>query len=367
MSRNAHEQTENNWKNSLDDLFRRIGAVALGEGCWIVLRAGSRLVLALPKDRTAARVVIGMYQPHRITGRLFRAVAHGIMASGRWHLLPRITLFGSGLPLVPWLQDSAKHGTLGFLGCNPVHGPRCIIGGIDPATGEPLVAKLGMDASAASVVREHEVLQSLHGRYEGILPSLGLERGEDWALMRLPHLGEHSPSSMIDPVVSRLLESWLGEEMVALGESPFVRHLLDQVAPANALSGWHDRVKKLRVRKALVHGDFAVWNTRYALSETGQRTGRLIAFDWEWAQEDGVAGIDLVHGLRQEAYLIKRLSAKDAVAWMLHQLSGSPWKQYGQKSGWEGEVQDLLTLGLLHSHFNAKNPSEELLAELGFW
>ena len=87
--------------------------------------------------------------------------------------------------------------------------------------------------------------------------------------------------------------------------------------------------------------------------------------DWEWANEHGIAGIDLAHGLRQEAYLVKRLPAQQAVDWMLHQVSKSPWSSYLQRTGWAGAAEDWLRLGLLHSHYNAKNPSEELLKVLG--
>lgn len=367
MSRTSHEQSHCHWRDGLDVIFRRIGSVALGEGAWIVLRAGTRVALALPADRAAARVVIGMYQPHRMTGRLFRLLAHMVMATGLWRLMSKVLLLGTGEPQVAWLQQAARRGTIGFLGCNPVHGPRCIIGGVDPANGRPFVAKLGMDNSAASVVREHEVLVSLHGRYEGVLPSLGLDRGVDWALMRLPHLGEQSPLSMLDSSVPSLLRSWLGEEWISLEESDFARKLLEQVSPEQAPPGWHERMRKAKIRKALIHGDFAVWNTRYEIDASGQPTERLIALDWEWATEQGIAGVDLAHGLRQEAYLIKRMSAKESVDWMLQQATRGPWTSYLQDSGWAGEAKDWLSLGLLHSHFNAKNPSEELLAELGFW
>jgi hypothetical protein len=365
MSRTSHEQNHCHWKHGLDAIFRRIGSVALGEGAWFVMRAGTRVTLAFPGDREAARVVLGMYQPHRLPGRLFRFLVQFVMATGLWRLVPRVLLIGSGQPQVSWLQEAARYGKIGFLGCNPVHGPRCIISGVDPNNGSPFVAKLGMDASAASVVREHELLELLHGRYEGVLPSLGLDRGADWALMRLPHLGVDIPPSILDPLVEKMLGQWLRKETVMLGESCFARKLLDQVYPYQAPPRWHERMSKLSIRSALVHGDFAVWNTRYVIDGSGPPSDRLIALDWEWANEQGVAGIDIAHGLRQEAYLVRRMSAKEAVEWMLHQITRAPWNRYLQESGWDGNLEDWLRLGLLHSHFNALNPSRELLAVLG--
>ena len=107
-----------------------------------------------------------------------------------------------------------------------------------------------------------------------------------------------------------------------------------------------------------MHGDFAVWNLR--LVPTGP-----CAIDWEWAEEHGVAGIDLAHGLRQEAVMIRELSAEAAVKRILRQARNRTWSSYLDACGWSGSLEDWLKMGLLHSHFNARSESGEMLAVLG--
>jgi thiamine kinase-like enzyme len=181
-----------------------------------------------------------------------------------------------------------------------------------------------------------------------------------------------------------LLEAWRGDACVRLGDNPWAASLLARL-PAGQ-STWRDAIRERSVSQALMHGDFAVWNLRVVddcrgggdlpgqdVPETawdkmsqlrGGNTG-LVAIDWEWAEPDGIAGIDLVHALRQEAYMVRRLPATKAIAWMQKELRKPACNDYLEKTGWNGAADDLLRLGLLHSHFNALNPSQELLAVLG--
>jgi hypothetical protein len=112
------------------------------------------------------------------------------------------------------------------------------------------------------------------------------------------------------------------------------------------------------VRTALVHGDFAIWNIR-------SLPNGPCAIDWEWAERNAVAGVDLAHGLRQEAVMVRRLSPARAVKWVLSKAEKAPWSHHLRGCGWEGRSKDWLALGLLHSHFNANSESSELLALLG--
>lgn len=357
------------WRGDQSPLMQRVGWIAVGRGEWLVLRAGRRLALALPKNRKAAAVVIGLYQPHRWTGRAFQWLARVLVFTGLRGFLAKIRTPQVGAAHVSWLKDAAQAGCVGFLGANPVHGPRCILGGIDPGSGEVFVAKLGLDESAASVEREHAALVQLHGKYPGVLESLGCETGDGWALLRLPHLGDDGPKRIGDLGVAELLHSWIGPKRVPLAEIAWAKRLLEQVRQDGAPEAWHAKLLARPVNQALVHGDFAVWNTRRPRNATHQGNGDskagLIALDWEWAEENGVAGVDLVHGLRQECYMVHRMKPAKAVAWMLSQASSPRWLPYLDACGWAGAHDDWLRLGLLHSHFNAKNDSAELLKELG--
>jgi hypothetical protein len=49
---------------------------------------------------------------------------------------------------------------------------------------------------------------------------------------------------------------------------------------------------------------------------------------------------------------------------MLEQAASPQWRGYLEDCGWGASHVEWLRLGLLHSHFNAKNDSSELLAVL---
>jgi hypothetical protein len=310
-----------------------------------------------------------LYQPQRWKGRLFLTLAKWAIASGISKSRPSYTGTVSALPEVTWLKESSAMGTVGFLGCNPNHGPRCVLAGIDPTSGEKFVAKLGLDGSAVAVRREAAVLERLSERFPGVVRSMGLETSDtkpqshdpacafDWALLRLPHLGTEAPRSMANPRVHELLDQWLGTDEKPLGHIPWAENLIRKVATNEAPEGWHTRMVAHPIRTALLHGDFAVWNLR-------NTPDGLIAIDWEWGVEDAVAGIDLAHGLRQEGYMVRGLKPEHAVAWMREQAASPLWSGYLETCGWSHDLEDWLRLGLLHSHFNALNPSAKLLKVL---
>lgn len=355
---------EAGWSGDLAPVLGRVAELTTGASSLRVLAAGSRLSLALPKDREASQMVIDLYRPQRWKGRLFQWLARVLVFGGvasRWP-----SFRGEAMqPTVDWLESAARAGSVGFLGCNPVHGWRCVLAGVLPDDGTKFVAKLGLGESAASIRRESGVLDSIHGRFPGVIESAGLDVaggdpdvGKDWALLRLPYLVGGSPESMEDSKVVSLLNGWLEEGMVNLGEESWTRSLLDRIPTASAPAGWHQRMRMMTVRRALVHGDFAVWNLRAV-------GGGLTAIDWEWAVERGVGGIDLAHGLRQEAVMVHGLAADRAVDWILQRANGGDWVGYLESAGWKGNSEDWLRLGLMHSHYHTKNDSADLLKVLG--
>jgi hypothetical protein len=303
-------------------------------------------------------MVLDLYQPQRLKGKAFKLAATLLSLTKHAHGAYSHQPAADILPSIPWLQQAARANSLGFMGCNPSHGLRCIIAGIDPETGGTFVAKLGFGKSADAIRGEHTALRMLDGQFPGVIKPSESETADDWYLMRLPYLGNNSPSSMSHPAIHQLLTSWLCEETVRIDECKLVAGMIARTQVDLKLSGWHLMTGALKISKALVHGDFAVWNLR-------NTPEGLFAIDWEWAEPEGLAGIDLVHGLRQEAVMVRKLHPKAAIAWMSEQLQSSTWLPYLTQSGWKNHVHDLLRIGLLNSHFNAHNDSRDLLAELG--
>ncbi len=351
---------ERGWLSDLDHLMRRISRVATGSRSVRILRGGMRLALGIPDDRSAAGVVLRLYQPTRLTGRAYRLAGSSVSMLGIEKMTTRSAV-ESVTPHVPWLREAAEAGRIGFVGCNPSHGPRCLLGGIirgEDGEEEAFVGKLGFDGSRAAIEREWEVLRSLSGRYPGVPRPLSLDGGEDWCLLRLPFLGHSAPQKMDDPQVCELLTGWWRAGLVSLAENPWSERLLQRAEAAGMTAEWCDHMRRRRVRRALLHGDMAVWNVR--LLANGP-----CAIDWEWAEEEGIAGIDLAHGLRQEAVMVRRLKPAAAVNWMLKEVRSTFWHSHLLGCGWSKSLRDWLAFGLLHSHFHASSDSSALLAVLG--
>jgi hypothetical protein len=63
--------------------------------------------------------------------------------------------------------------------------------------------------------------------------------------------------------------------------------------------------------------------------------------------------------------MVKTMSAQAAVKAILDLATQLPWIAYLARTGWADHLDDWLSLGLLHSHFNARNDSTEMLRILG--
>jgi hypothetical protein len=351
-------EMEGGWMGDLGELLDRIARVASGPKPIRVMRGGRRFAVGLPEDRMAARVVLDLYHPHRMKGKMFRFLAKSALAL---KIERKILSPGGGgvdVPEVGWLREAAGAGTVGFIGSNPVHGPRCLLGGQLPDQNrESFVGKLGFDHSREAIIRESATLERLSGRYVGVLRPLSFDSGADWALLRLPYLGFRTPHGMDDPAVIDLLVEWLGKSKAPLGEIPWAEDLLARAEASGVDPNWCRKIRGRMIRVALVHGDFAVWNLR--MLSVGP-----CAIDWEWAEEHGPGGVDLAHGLRQEAVMIRDLKPKQAVDWVLAHADKHSWNAYLGFCGWAGAHEDWLKFGLLHSHFNAKSDSREMLRVL---
>ena len=346
------------WKSDLQPVVARIAAVALGRQPVHVLRGGRRLALALPPDGKAAASVLDLYHPYRRPGQAFRAVACSYVATGAYRTVLPAHAGGGGCE-VDWLAAAAEQGRVGFLGGNPAHGLRCALGGLTAgADGEPFVAKLGFDQGMTTIADEARITRHLAERHTGIPQVLSFQHGADWALLRLPNLGYRAPRHMGVPEIHGLLRDWLRDEWRDGNELPWLCDLLDQARAAGVATDWCKKMLERRYRLSLQHGDFAIWNLR--LTPVG-----LYAIDWEWAVEHGIGGMDLAHGLRQEAAMIRRLGARRAIARIRRQAARTHWRFYLEACGWGQAHDDWLRLGLIRSHFNAESDSRALLAELG--
>lgn len=305
------------WKKDLEIVFPQLQRVALGGRTVSIMTMGDRIAFGLPEDRSLANEVVNLYRPMKWKARKVAGfVKTFVKMGGAGFLKSRSSAVE--LSEIPWLNDD---GSLGFLGCNPGHGLRCIF--LSRTEGQPIkVTKLAIGNNTDPIVAEAEWLQKNCGKYPGV-PKFGeCETGSDWAAFWTNYISAPGPQELGGKAEIELLESWLRPDKVRMGDLSWMERLLKEIPEILA-----SRLMDTVVSEALIHGDFTSWNLRS--NENG-----LVAIDWEWAREDGVGGLDLGHGLLMEAVLVKGVRGEDLVNEVLIKLDRQWISSYLNQCGW---------------------------------
>jgi hypothetical protein len=112
-----------------------------------------------------------------------------------------------------------------------------------------------------------------------------------------------------------LLRSLRSTENQPASESNLVATLPDRIddlpfprsALVEALEELWPTLQQTRVPSTIIHGDFAPWNLR-------AQNGAVVAFDWEYAELDGVPYFDETHYRLQVGYLLENWDISSARA-----------------------------------------------------
>ncbi|MDB4596932.1 hypothetical protein OAG86_01480 [Akkermansiaceae bacterium] len=308
------------WRSNLDQIISEIQRVALGDGEIKILSINDRVSFGLPKDKSLAREVVNLYRPMKWKARLVAAMLKKFVGFGGARLLKPVSTIGNS-PEISWLNNEA---TIGFLGCNPGHGLRCIV--LSREGHEQIkVTKLAVGGNVAPVRNEGMFLERVSGRVPGLPRYGGSSVGGDWAAFWTEYLPKNGPRELGGKLEIALLNSWLGETRVKLKHLFWVEKLL-----AEAPSDLCLRLDNIVIKEALLHGDFTPWNLRSG------REG-LVAIDWEWAREDGIGGVDLGHGLIMQGKLVYGLQGEGLVDYVLSKISGEEQAKYLSECGWDDE------------------------------
>jgi hypothetical protein len=318
------------WRGDLSEVIGRMLEVAIGHRPIKLLVLNDRIAFGLPRDGKMAGEVLKLYRPMRPKARLVAAGLSGAARCGLHGLVGR-KIEGTGPCEISWLRDS---GELGFLGCNPSHGIRAVILSRDHERGLK-VTKLAIGGRHGSLRDEAQKLDQFSEQHGGISSLGGLEEGPDWTAFWTKFYAKPGPRKMRGEVVP-LLEKWRSDEVVRLGSVDWLARAIEGVP--ESMGG---KLRELILRRALVHGDFAPWNLRWDEED-------LVAVDWEWGCEDGVAGLDLGHGLVAEAHLVEGLSGEKLIERVLGQASEPRILKHLRESGWEDLRLWLFFILLLH-------------------
>jgi len=333
------------WKGDLTEVISKLQKVAIGSDPIQVIVLSDRIALGLPRDRHLACEVLKLYRPMKIQARLVAWCLKWLIKCGTHRVLGK-RFQNEATSEITWLRNSTS---VGFLGCNPSHGIRCVLLDRDE-DGGLRVTKLAMGNHHESVDVEACQLEDLSGNYRGVPKLGGIERGSGWTALWTRYFATPGPRQMEAGAVVPLLTSWLSEEFVRLGSINWLIPVFEQ-APT-IFSG---DLKELVVRRALVHGDFAPWNLRW-------EGDRLMAVDWERGLEEGIAGLDLGFGMLMQFRLVAGLGGEKLIDTILEKVKTPEMIRYLQKSGWKNP-ELLFTLVFLYDYSKTgRDVSEELEA-----
>ncbi len=345
-----------------NSLFSLLGALDFSKANYRVLLRNGLPLLLIPQDRHAASLTLGMYLPQGRKAKfavaaLKTANALGLLQRVLPKLVPSSFRAGATSEPMPFSQEDIDCGSVGFLLCNPDHGCARVVA---VRSGDALrlqshsasVFKWTDLAGKAKLNSELATIKVLTQRNLPGVPEIRSEGSNSFSTwFEMDHYAKAEIVSVCDPRAIRLLESWMSEETIAPLDNKLVASLwtTEEWTPfQNAI----ERLSELKIRKAVVHGDFATWNLR-----AGQ--DGLVSIDWEWAEPDGIAGLDLCYGLLQEALLVKKLPPRQALHYVQVAADSPDCKDYLKTAGWHGVIDLWIKTAVFYR--NSRKPCPELL------
>jgi hypothetical protein len=300
-------------------------------------RAGQVLVLARAR-RGCLADMLRFYRALRPAGRLYRAGMSWISRGGGWKCLPSRELGTGGL--VAMVEQELHAEVLGVVFGNPTQRHRRAILRLKLGDGRRWVMKAGFSPESIDAVnRELAVLTRWGGNIPGVPePQLVMQR-DQLAAFAVPEVAGYplaSPLGKQDRMA--LLRGWTRQhdrrplrEWARWGE-------LVARWPAGS-EGALERLGRTDVARAFCHGDFAAWNLL-----VDSATGTVRAVDWEWAEADGIAGLDLVHGLLQWEAMVRRKRGTCLVDATLEAMAEPAAAQFLGECGWPDAASALAVL-----------------------
>lgn len=214
---------------------------------------------------------------------------------------------------------------------SPEHRIRRAILSYETADGRE-VAKLAFGPEGRRIIEgEAAAIRGLPAGFDGIPKILGVHHGQALSVLRMPHEQGRpfAPKDTRDAI--RFLDSWIPEhppqEAPRFPEWPSIMAALDGFEN-------HGQITKAIAGQMLIpsirHGDFARWNL------IRRRDGSMVVLDWEWGHPAGMPGLDLVHLVLQDARLVARMQASEAIGHTIDKLSRPPFCDHLRRCGWVG-------------------------------
>lgn len=321
-----------------------------------IQRAGT-LMLALPMNTSLALATLGLYQPQKLKGRLFRFFLSVVVKCGLHRRASKISFEIGDRGLFSGLKEVTDCQKFGFLlsGADSKH--RKLIG-LCEIGGQRMVVKAGCDEAIKVVTQEYEIQCNLIDQIPGV-PSCQLFFKIDRGVAYVSELvyGRSPKGSNDDAVVFSLIRQWLG-----VGKRGRVSELLDWDGLQNCLNEkekeYFELLQNLEVINPTVHGDFTPWNIKI------DKEGGIKVLDWEHATLAGMPGWDWLHYHVQRLKLVEGARGQVIIDHCRNLMVAPPFAEYLKEAGLEGHEDALLGSYLFFTAKVHNYPREE---EIQFW
>jgi hypothetical protein len=324
-----------------------------------IVRRGGRTFMAIPGRRDAALRVLRLYQPQRPLARGVAGILRWTATAGLHECLLRGMAGPGETAAIRPSMPGVRSGSCGIMLGNPSHLIPRAIASFETEDGWQ-IAKIAFGERGKSAIdQEAGVLSRLPAGYPGIPRVLGLHRGQDFHLLRMPYYVGRTISPDESRVAVSLLDAWVSDAP----RKPFVEYA-ESLAISATLAVHPDGAGRLeqllacRLAPCLRHGDYARWN----LVATGNEG--LLALDWEWGAVEGMPGLDLAHFFAQDARLVQRLEPSDVVRSVLCSLSTPECVRYLEKTGWQGDPRLPLLASLALTYGTCQQANGPVLGAL---
>ena len=316
-----------------DAITVALSAVDCTTDAHVLLRRNGRFFMALPTARDAAMRTLKLYQPQRPKAVLAMRGMRLLAACGLHRIfLPKLDGSIGKVTLDPGFPGCVP-GSAGVLLGSPEHRVQRAILSYQTEHGWE-VAKIFFGPEGVGILeQEARVLDELAARVKGVPSLLGLHRAGDTTVLRMPYLTGDSIQPGDSKAAVDLLQSWITEE-----QPKPITCFPEWSAIEAALSGSAigkqalEQLSSQILTPVICHGDFARWNLRR------QADGSLVVLDWEWGHVNGMPGIDLVHYFLQDARLVRKKPAPQAIREALAELNRPQCRSYLEQTGWGSDL-----------------------------
>ena len=323
-----------------------------------VLRRRGNVLLGISNEKNTAERTLGLYQPQRLVARSIVSFLRVLSRFGLHGMLPKMPMAAKSMDLHPPLGGIVP-GSAGILVGSPEHKVRrAIVSYRNGAEWE--VAKISFGDEGAKILEmEAATLNQLQSIATGAPRLLGLHRGDGVTVLRMPYLKGKAikPGETSDAL--NLLKSWVGSD----GPLPIQRfsewsHIETAIKCMPYGEKALEALSKKSLRPVICHGDFARWNL------LKQADGSLMVLDWEWGHEAGMPGIDLVHYFLQDARLVERMPAMEAITKTCQILKSPDCASYLESTGWGSDPLLPIIASLAYKQGAGHQENREILETL---